>query len=52
MERNLGAKRQPAIALTLGGGLIFLICCWLLHRRDRVVAAHRSQAIERAPARA
>jgi hypothetical protein len=50
MERDLGARRQPAVALTLGGGLIFLILCWLMHRRDRVVAAHRSQAIERAPA--
>jgi len=50
MERNLGARRQPAVALTLGGGLIFLIMCWLLHRRDRVAAVHRRQAIERAPA--
>jgi len=37
MERNLGARRQPATVLTLGGGAIFLALCYLLHRRDRLL---------------
>jgi hypothetical protein len=35
MIRDLGARRQPAVVLTLGGGAIFLALCYLLHRRDR-----------------
>ncbi len=35
MVRDLGARRQPAVVLTLGGGAIFLALCYLLHRRDR-----------------
>jgi hypothetical protein len=35
MVRDLGARRQPAVVLTIGGGAIFLALCWLLHRRDR-----------------
>jgi hypothetical protein len=34
MIRDLGAKRQPAILITFGSGLIFVILCWLLHRRE------------------
>jgi hypothetical protein len=34
MIRDLGAKRQPAIMITFGSGLIFVILCWLLHRRE------------------
>ena len=34
MIRDLGARRQPAAVLTFGAGLIFLVLCWLLHRRD------------------
>lgn len=40
MVRDLGARRQPAAVLTFGGGLIFFILCWLLHRRDRFVRAN------------
>jgi hypothetical protein len=42
MVRDLGARRQPALVLTIGAGLIFLALCWLLHRRERVVATNRS----------
>ncbi len=35
MVRDLGARRQPAVVLTLGGGAIFLALCYLLHRRER-----------------
>jgi hypothetical protein len=37
MVRDLGARRQPALVLTLGGGIIFVTLCWLLHRRDATV---------------
>ena len=37
-----GASRRRA---TLGSGLVFLALCWLLHRRDRVLAANRSAAV-------
>jgi hypothetical protein len=43
MIRNLGAKRQPAAFITVGSLLVFLITCWLLHRRDRFVRANRGQ---------
>ncbi len=35
MIRDAGARRQPAIVLTIGGGAIFLALCYLLHRRER-----------------
>ncbi len=38
MIRDLGARRQPATVLAIGGSIIFLMLCWLLHRRDRMVA--------------
>jgi hypothetical protein len=44
MIRDLGARRQPATVLTIGGGLIFLALCYLLHRRDRVLAQNLAQA--------
>lgn len=37
MIRDLGARRQPAVVLTIGGGAIFLALCYLLHRRDQVL---------------
>jgi len=42
MVRDLGARRQPAFVLAIGGGLIFLTLCWILHRRERVLVANRS----------
>ena len=41
MIRDLGARRQPAFFLTLGSGLVFLVLCWLLHRRERVLTTNR-----------
>jgi hypothetical protein len=37
MVRDLGARRQPATVLAIGGGAIFLALCYLLHRRDRIL---------------
>ncbi len=42
MVRDLGASRQPAATLTIGSSIIFLALCWMLHRRDRIVAENRS----------
>ena len=42
MVRDLGTKRQPAAFITIGSTMIFLVSCWLLHRRDKVVRAHVS----------
>ena len=42
MLRDLGAKRQPAMFITFGSGLIFLMLCWLLHRRDLHLRANLS----------
>lgn len=38
MIRDLGSLRQPAAYITLGSTIMFLAMCWLLHRRDRIVA--------------
>jgi hypothetical protein len=37
MIRDLGTRRQPATVLAVGGTLIFLSLCWILHRRDTTV---------------
>ncbi len=44
MLRDLGTKRQPSAFITIGSTLIFGVCVWLLHRRDRFVAAHLADA--------
>ncbi len=43
MIRDMGAKREPAAFITGGSLLLFLSCCWLLHRRDKRVMFNRSQ---------
>jgi hypothetical protein len=42
MIRDLGAKRKPAGFITVGSLMVFLMLCYLLHSRDRRVAANRS----------
>lgn len=42
MIRDLGTKRQPAMFITFGSGLIFFVLCWMMHRRDRVVRQNRA----------
>lgn len=42
MERDPGARRQPAALLTIGSTIVFLTLCWMLHRRDRIVAENRA----------
>lgn len=45
MVRDLGARRQPAIVLAIGGGVIFLALCYLLHRRDRILKENLEQPL-------
>ncbi|MGE0877054.1 MAG: hypothetical protein AB7L13_03045 [Acidimicrobiia bacterium] len=40
--RDLGYRRLPAASICIGSGIIFGLSCMALHRRDRVVAEHRS----------
>ena len=44
MIRDLGARRQPAVVLTLGGGAIFFALCYLLHRRERHLQENLSKS--------
>jgi len=46
MIRDLGNKRQPAMFITLGSTLIFLILCWMLHRRDLILRQNLAAARE------
>jgi hypothetical protein len=41
MVRDLGSRRLPSALLTIGSGIVFLALCWMLHRRDRIVAENR-----------
>ena len=42
MIRDMGNKRVPAGVITISSLGIFLVLCWLLHRRDRAVALNRA----------
>jgi hypothetical protein len=43
MVRDLGDKRFPAFMVTIVFGLLFALTCWMLHRRDAVVAERRAK---------
>ena len=45
MVRDLGARRQPAIVLAIGGAVIFLALCYLLHRRERILKSNLEQPL-------
>jgi hypothetical protein len=45
LERNLGSVRQPQLIVAIVAGIIFLILCDVLHRRDKEIWAR--QAAER-----
>ena len=44
MERDLGTHRQPAVSLTIGAGLLFALCCYTLHRRERSLRTNLAEA--------
>ncbi len=45
MIRDLGNQRVPAAYITIGSGIVFFTCCYLLHSRDRRVRLNRSAAL-------
>jgi hypothetical protein len=45
MVRDAGARRQPAMVLTIGGGAIFFALCFLLHRRERFLRENLAKPI-------
>jgi hypothetical protein len=51
MERDLGTRRQPSVTLTIGSALLFGLCCYTLHRRERTLRANLAAAGELVPAR-
>lgn len=42
MVRDLGYKRRPAAIICISSLVIFLLLCWLLHRRERYSRANLS----------
>jgi hypothetical protein len=44
MVRDLGDKRFPAAMTAISAGSLFALFCWMLHRRDAVIAQVRSGA--------
>ncbi|HYD10594.1 MAG TPA: hypothetical protein VEA78_10860 [Acidimicrobiales bacterium] len=44
MERDLGSKRLPPVAIALASGILFGITCNVLHRRDKAVTEARAAA--------
>jgi hypothetical protein len=48
LERNLGSVRQPQFAVMVSTGIIFLLICNALHRRDKEIWARRAEEREAA----
>lgn len=46
MIRDLGNRRQPAMFITIGSLIVFIILCWLLHRRDLMLRENLNRARE------
>jgi uncharacterized membrane protein len=44
MVRDQGTHRQPAVSLTVGAGLVFLLCCYVLHRREQNLRNNLAEA--------
>jgi hypothetical protein len=43
MVRDMGALRQPAGFMTVGSLIVFLVLCYLLHSRDKIVAENKAR---------
>jgi len=44
MVRDLGDKRMPAGLTTIGSLIIFLVLCYMLHRREKLLNEHLEEA--------
>lgn len=49
MVRNLGDLRLPAAMTTIVSGVLFGLCCYLLHVRDRTIEANRAAPLPAVP---
>ena len=49
MIRDLGNRRQPAMFITIGSLIVFVVLCWLMHRRDLILRENlaRSRELEK-----
>ncbi len=45
LERDRGQLRLPSISFTIFSGIVFGVCCNMLHRRDQLVATQRSAVV-------
>lgn len=50
MVRNLGDLRFPSGVVTISSLILFLVCAYLLHRRDKILNEHLHEAAELAKA--
>jgi hypothetical protein len=48
MLRDVGSLRQPNVFIAIASLLVFVVCCWSLHRRDKEII--RRRALAAAPA--
>jgi hypothetical protein len=48
LVRDDGTLRQPNIFISVSAFLVFVVCCWTLHRRDKEIM--RQRALSPAPA--
>jgi hypothetical protein len=48
LERDLGSVRQPQMVVAVSMGLVFLILCNALHRRDKEIWARQAAEKEAA----
>ena len=44
MLRDIGDLRFPAAVITVSSTLIFLLLCWVLHQRERILEANLEHA--------
>ena len=42
MLRDLGNRRKNSAFIGIGSTIIFAVLCWMLHKRDKLVAANRA----------
>ena len=44
MLRDIGDRRFPAAMITFGSTLIFLLLCWILHQREKLLEDNLAHA--------
>lgn len=44
MLRDIGDRRFPAAMITIGSTLVFLLLCWVLNQRERILEANLAHA--------